>query len=84
MSVIGSPTGALGHVYDSMELNVSMAKKAMPPVVGVFIFAAVFFGFVFGTVFIYDGDEALGAAIYIAAAVASVLMLLGWRMANRA
>jgi len=83
MSVIGSPTGALGHVYDSKELNVSMAKKAMPPVIGVFIFAAVFFGFVFGTVFIYDGDEALGVAVYAIAAIASVLMLAGWRFMAR-
>jgi len=83
MSVIGSPTGALGHVYDSKELNVSMAKKAMPPVIGVFIFVAVFFGFVFGTVFIYDGDEALGAAFYMIAVIAPVLFLVGWRMKAR-
>jgi hypothetical protein len=83
MSVIGSPTGALGHVYDSKELNVSMAKKAMPPVIGVFIFVTVFFGFVFGTVLFYDGAEAWGITVYVIAAVASVLMLAGWRVMTR-
>ena len=83
MSIVGSPTGALGHVYDSKELNVSMAKKAMPPVVSVFIFMAVFFGVVFGTVLIYEGDELLGTVLYMVAVVAPVLSLVSWRMKVR-
>jgi len=74
-----SPWDLLKHEYDSDELNLNMAKKTMPSVIGVSISLAAFFGFVFGTVFIYDGDESLGAAIYIVAAVASVLLYVGWR-----
>jgi len=61
-----------------------MAKTTPPPVIGVLVFLAVFFGFVFGTMITYEGDQALGIAVYIIAAVVSASLYIGWRMAIRA
>ena len=53
------------------------AKTTTPPVIGAFVFLGALFVFILGFTYICAGEEVLGVAIYIIAAVASVLILAG-------
>ena len=71
--------GRLGHEYESAEMSLKMKTRAMPPIMGVLVALAVFFGVIFGTVLVYEGDELLGTILYIIAIVAPVFSFVSWR-----
>ena len=67
----------------SQEEMLANAKSRLPTPIGLMLFLVLFIAFVSGTAFIQMGSEVSGIAIYIVAAVVSVLLYVGWRKTAR-
>jgi ABC-type polysaccharide/polyol phosphate export permease len=76
---IGVPAGRAARELESPEMRSKWKTRELPPVIGVLVALVVFFGVVFGSVFIYDGSMLLGVVLFIIAVIAPVLYILDWR-----
>ncbi len=78
----GPSSGRFVEACESSDVRGRIKTKSMPPAVGVLAFAAAFFGFVFGVMFLYEDKETLGAVLLILAVILVALPVI-WTIRTR-
>ncbi len=78
-----TPIGRLTYEYEPSELNVDRARAFSEPAMMGVVVLVVFFAFLFGTSYLYQGQEAIGVSIYVIGGAVTAVLLVAWRKMGR-